>query len=154
MRGNWAREGPGPFWQNAMPMPQFAERPLSPHLQVYRPVYTMVLSILHRVSGIWLSACALLFVGWIAAAAIGQRAYDCAAAVLAGLPMRIVLAFALAAFWYHLFAGIRHLAWDAGFGFAKAAARASGWAVVLLAAAAFVATLLLSRAGRFLAGLP
>lgn len=137
-----------------MPMPQFAERPLSPHLQVYRPVYTMALSILHRASGIWLSACALVFVAWVAAAAIGPQAYDCVAAVLAGLPMRIVLALALAAFWYHLFAGIRHLAWDAGFGFAKSTARASGWAIVVLAVAAYFATLLLTPAGRFLAGLP
>jgi succinate dehydrogenase / fumarate reductase cytochrome b subunit len=70
------------------------------------------------------------------------------------MPMRIALALALAAFWYHLFAGLRHLAWDAGYGFEKKTARRSGAVVVLLAAAAFAATLLLSPAGRFLAGLP
>ena len=68
--------------------------------------------------------------------------------------MRVVLGLALAAFWYHLFAGIRHLAWDAGFGFEKKVARASGALVVATAAAAFAATLLLTPAGRFLAGLP
>lgn len=135
-----------------MPLP--ADRPLSPHLQVYRPMYTMVLSILHRASGLYLSACGFLFVAWIAAAALGQDAYACATGVLASLPMRIVLALALAAFWYHLFAGIRHLAWDAGFGFEKKAARASGAVVVVTAAAAFAATLLLTPAGRFLAGHP
>jgi succinate dehydrogenase / fumarate reductase cytochrome b subunit len=66
--------------------------------------------------------------------------------------MRIVLALALAAFWYHLFAGIRHLFWDAGIGFEKKAARGSGYLAVALAAAAFAATLLTSPAGRFLAG--
>lgn len=135
-----------------MPLP--ADRPLSPHLQVYRPMYTMVLSILHRASGLYLSACAFLFVAWLAAAALGPDAYACATGFLSTLPMRIVLALALAAFWYHLFAGIRHLAWDAGFGFEKKVARASGALVVATAAAAFAATLLLSSAGRFLAGQP
>ena len=105
---------PDPFWQNSLAMPQSADRPLSPHLQVYRPMYTMVLSILHRASGLYLSACGFLFVAWLSAAALGPDAYACATDILAGLPMRIVLAIALAAFWYHLFAGIRHLAWDVG----------------------------------------
>ncbi len=114
----------------------------------------MVLSILHRASGVYLSACGFLWVAWVSAAALGPEAYACAAALFAGLPMRIVLALALAAFWYHLFAGIRHLAWDAGFGFEKKAARASVAVAVVLAAAAFAATLLLTPAGRFLAGWP
>jgi succinate dehydrogenase / fumarate reductase cytochrome b subunit len=135
-------------------MPQSAERPLSPHLQVYRPMYTTVLSILHRASGVYLSACGFLFVAWVAAAALGPDAYACVTHFLGRLPMRIVLAFALAAFWYHLFAGIRHLFWDAGVGFEKKAARVSGYLVVALAAAAFLATLLLTPAGRFLAGWP
>jgi succinate dehydrogenase / fumarate reductase cytochrome b subunit len=135
-------------------MPHSADRPLSPHLQVYRPMYTTVLSILHRASGLYLSACAFLLVAWISAAALGAETYACVAAFLSGLPMRIVLALALAAFCFHLFAGIRHLAWDAGFGFEKKTARATGWLVVLLAASAFVAVLVLTPAGRFLAGAP
>lgn len=135
-------------------MPQYSERPLSPHLQVYRPTYATVLSILHRASGVYLSACGFLFVAWVAAAALGPDAYACVTHLLTGLPMRIVLALALAAFWYHLFAGIRHLSWDAGFGFEKKVARGSGYLVVALAAAAFLATLLLTPAGRFLVGWP
>jgi succinate dehydrogenase / fumarate reductase cytochrome b subunit len=114
----------------------------------------MVLSILHRASGLYLSLCGFLFVAWLAAAALGPDAYACVADVLATLPMRIVLAAGLAAFWYHLFAGLRHLAWDAGYGFERRTARRSGYTVALLATAAFVATLLLSPAGRFVAGLP
>ncbi len=68
--------------------------------------------------------------------------------------MRFVLALALAAFWYHLFAGIRHLFWDAGYGFEKSSARRSGAMVVLAAAAALVATALMTPAGRFFAGAP
>ena len=135
-------------------MPHSADRPLSPHLQVYRPIYTLVLSILHRASGVYLSACGFLLVAWLAAAAIGAGTYACGTQAFTRLPMRIVLALALAAFWYHLFAGIRHLSWDAGFGFEKRTARGSGYLVVALAAAAFLATLFLSPAGRFLAGWP
>lgn len=117
-------------------------------------MYTMVLSILHRASGLYLSACAFLFVGWMLAAALGPEAHACAQAFLSSLPMRLVLAVALAAFWYHLFAGIRHLAWDAGFGFEKRTARRSGRVMFVLAAAAFAATLAFTPAGRFVAGLP
>jgi len=117
-------------------------------------MYTTVLSILHRASGLYLSACALLFVGWMLAAALGPEAYACAQAFFASLPMRIVLALALAAFWYHLLAGIRHLAWDAGFGFEKHAARRSGRLMFVLAAAAFAATLVFTPAGRYVAGFP
>jgi succinate dehydrogenase cytochrome b subunit len=135
-----------------MPLP--AERPLSPHLQVYRLMYTMVLSGLHRMSGLFLSGCGFLLVAWFAAAAMGPETYARAAACLSSLPMRILLLLALAAFWYHAFAGLRHLAWDAGFGFEKKAARASGALVVLLAAAAFAISLIATPAGRFFAGMP
>ena len=134
-------------------MPKTVERPLSPHLQIYRPMYTMVLSILHRLSGLYLAAAGFLFVTWLSSAAMGEDAYGCVAAILSGAPMRVALALALAAFWYHLFAGLRHLAWDAGYGFEKKSARRSGAIVVMLAAAAFAATILLSPAGRFLAGI-
>jgi succinate dehydrogenase / fumarate reductase cytochrome b subunit len=117
-------------------------------------MYTMVLSILHRASGLYLSACGFLFVAWIAAAALGPDAYACAIGTFATLPMRVVLALALAAFWYHLFAGIRHLAWDSGHGFEKRTARLSGYVMFACAFLAFVATLLLTPVGRFLAGAP
>lgn len=117
-------------------------------------MYTMVLSGLHRMSGLYLSACAFLFVGWILAAALGPEAHACVAAFCATLPVRIVLALGLAAFWYHLFAGIRHLAWDAGYGFEKRTARLSGRIMFACALLAFAATLVLTPAGRFLAGLP
>jgi succinate dehydrogenase / fumarate reductase cytochrome b subunit len=153
-RANWLREARIPFWQNSLAMRTPAERPLSPHLQVYRPQYTMVLSILHRTSGLWLSACGFLFVGWLLAAALGPEPYACAIAFLSTFGIRIVLALGLAAFWYHLFAGLRHLAWDAGHGFEKRTARLSGRVMFVCALAAFIATLVLTPAGRFFAGAP
>lgn len=143
-----------PFWQNGLSMAYPSERPLSPHLSVYRPMYTTVLSILHRASGLYLSACGFLFVGWLLAAALGPDAYACATAFFTSLALRITLALALAAFWYHFFAGIRHLAWDAGYGFEKRTARRSGRLMFACAAAAFATTLIFTPAGRFLAGLP
>ena len=144
-----------PFWQNSLAMkpPESADsRPLSPHLQVYRPMYTMVLSILHRATGMFLSLASLILVGWIIAAAIGESAYDAVSACLGSLPFRLLLAAALADFWYHLFAGLRHLAWDAGYGFGRTAARAGGLIVVVSAATAFALTLWLTPAGRWLGG--
>lgn len=154
MRGIWPWEALTPFWQNGLAMQSPAERPLSPHLQVYRPMYTMVLSILHRASGLYLSACSLLFVAWLAAIAAGPAAYSGASRFFSSLAVRLVLTAALAAFWYHFFAGIRHLAWDAGLGFEKTSSRRSAAVVLVCAAAAFAATMCLSRAGRWLMGAP
>lgn len=126
------------------------DRPLSPHLQVYRLAFPMVLSGLHRISGLALSACSLLLVGWLVAVARGPAAYAAAGRFFASLPVRLVLVAALVAFWYHLFAGLRHLAWDAGLGFGKSAIRKTGGTVVALAAAASILTL--AMAWRFLAG--
>lgn len=117
-------------------------------------MYTMVLSMAHRMSGLCLSVAGFALVAWLVAAATGPEAYACAVACLSTLPMRIALFVALAAFWYHLFAGLRHLAWDLGIGFEKRVARASGALVVLLATSAVAASLYLTPAGRFFAGSP
>lgn len=154
MRGICPWEGTAPFWQNSLLMRLPAERPLSPHLSVYRPLYTMVLSMTHRMTGLFLSIGAFALVAWFAAAAAGPECYARAVTCLSTLPARILLFLALGAFWFHLFAGMRHLAWDVGYGFSKAAARASGALVVLLALGALAASLWLTPAGRFLAGLP
>lgn len=120
------------------------DRPLSPHLQVYRLALTTVLSGLHRIAGLALSASSLLLVGWLVAAARGPEAYATALRYFSSMPLRLVLAAALVAFWYHLFNGLRHMAWDAGLGFEKAVARKSGMTVVALAALASIATLALA----------
>ena len=124
------------------------DRPLSPHLQVFRLVFVMVLSGMHRISGLALSAGSLLLIGWLVAAARGPEAYATATRYFSSVPVRLVLAAALIAFWYHLFAGLRHMAWDAGLGFDKAVARKSGLTVVALASLASIMTLAL--AWRFL----
>ena len=110
------------------------ERPLSPFMN-YRWQYTNTLSILHRATGIALSIGLLLFVYWLVSAANGADAYASAQAVFAH-PVTIVLLVGFSfAFFYHLLNGVRHLVWDAGHGFEKSKARASGYLVIIGAVA-------------------
>ena len=119
-------------------------RPLSPFVfgpggLLYRWQYTMALSILHRAMGCVLSVGLLLLVYWLAAAARGAQAYAQAQQVLAHPLAKLVLAFFSFAFFFHLMNGVRHLVWDAGYGFEKKVARRSGWTVFLGAIAVTVA---------------
>ena len=117
------------------------QRPLSPHLGIYRFMYTMATSIAHRITGVVLSAGLLLLVGWLLAAAQGGEAFATATAVLSSGLVKLLLAGWLLAFCYHLCNGLRHLGWDLGFGLEKPEARRSAIVVVaatLLLAAAFI----------------
>lgn len=106
------------------------KRPLSPHLQVYRPQITSVLSIMHRISGVALSLGSLMLVCWLVSAAMSEEAFAGVQAFLKS-PVGLTMMFGwTAALFYHLFAGIRHLAWDAGFGFEKHQYVRSGYAIV------------------------
>jgi succinate dehydrogenase / fumarate reductase, cytochrome b subunit len=108
-------------------------RPLSPHLQVYRPQLTSVLSISHRITGILLSAGTILAVVWVVALASGPEAYQSVNGFLgSGLGLLLMLVWTFSLF-YHLLNGIRHLCWDAGWLLDLRGAYASGWAVVALA---------------------
>ena len=105
-------------------------RPLSPHLQVYRWQLTSVLSILHRFTGIALSAGSILLVAWLLAAAQGPQAYAGMRGFL-GSWIGLVLLFGwTVALFYHLCNGIRHLWWDTGRGLELPQVYAGGWAVV------------------------
>lgn len=110
-----------------------ASRPLSPHLQVYRWQISNTLSILHRLTGVALSVGALALVSWLLALASGQAAYAQLNWAFTSLPGQLFLVGWTFCFFYHLCNGLRHLAWDAGYGFEKAVARKSGIAVVTVA---------------------
>jgi succinate dehydrogenase / fumarate reductase cytochrome b subunit len=107
-------------------------RPLSPHLQVYKPQLTSVLSILHRLTGIALAIGTLLLVWWLVAAASGPEAYDAAQGFIGSILGRLLLLGWTFALFYHLANGIRHLAWDSGWGFELSTAYSTGWAVVIV----------------------
>lgn len=111
------------------------DRPLSPHLQIYKPQLTSVLSITHRATGIALAVGTLLLVWWLAAAAAGPEAYEAAQGFIGSVLGRLLLFGWTYALFYHLCNGIRHLFWDAGRGFELVNAYRSGWAVVLVSIA-------------------
>lgn len=110
-----------------------SKRPLSPHLQIYRPQLTSVLSITHRASGIFLALAAVLLVIWLAALATGPEAFASAQAVLGSWPMLLLAFLVSGAAAYHFCNGIRHLFWDAGYGYELKTVYRSGWTVVMAA---------------------
>ena len=99
---------------------KLTNRPLSPHLQVYKWPISMASSILHRATGVALSVGTLLLVWWLAAAASSDASYATASGFIRSWFGVLLLLGWTASLWYHFCAGIRHLAWDAGYGFAKA----------------------------------
>ncbi|GAB4197285.1 MAG: succinate dehydrogenase, cytochrome b556 subunit [Wenzhouxiangellaceae bacterium] len=111
-------------------------RPLSPHLQVYRPQLTSVLSIMHRLTGLILLLFALLWLSWLAALVNGAEAYAKLTSLLAGLPGQLILIAVSWALFYHMANGIRHLLWDAGWLLDLSGAYASGWTVLIVSFAA------------------
>lgn len=124
-------------------------RPVSPNIQNYRPQLTSVLSILNRLTGVILSACALMLVAWLVAGAAGPQAYAVVQGVIGSWIGRIVMCSATLAFFFHLCGGIRHLVWDTVHGFELRSIYISGWAVVAatlaLTAAAWIAGGLMER---------
>jgi succinate dehydrogenase / fumarate reductase cytochrome b subunit len=124
-------------------------RPISPHLQVYKPQLTSVLSILHRITGVALAIGTILLVYWLIAAASGPEAFASAEALIGSWLGRVLLLGWTFALYFHLTNGIRHLFWDAGLGFELKTVYASGWTVVALAA---ILTLISFIAGYVLAG--
>jgi succinate dehydrogenase / fumarate reductase cytochrome b subunit len=117
-----------------------SHRPLSPHLQIYRPQLTSVLSITHRATGVALAVGTLLLVYWLLAAASGPDAYADARSLLGSWYGRLVLLGFSYALYFHLCNGIRHLFWDVGLGFELRAAYASGTMVIIASLALTIAS--------------
>lgn len=115
-------------------------RPLSPNWQNWRWHVTMTASILHRLAGILLYLGLLVLAGWVLALAEGRPAFDAYAALLMSVPGLALLFLVTLSGFFHLANGIRHLAWDLGFGFRLKTADATAWVALgfgLLATAAF-----------------
>ncbi len=109
-------------------------RPLSPHLQVYRPQLTSVLSIMNRLSGIATSVGTLLMVWWLVASAGSPSGYASMQSFVGSWFGILVMFGWTIALVYHFVGGIRHLAWDAGYGFDLPQVYASGWAAIIATA--------------------
>ena len=105
-------------------------RPLSPHLQVYKPQLTSILSILHRGTGIVLSIGSIFLVSWIFVLTLGESAYQIYSQLVNNWFGKLVIFGFTFGLFYHLSNGIRHLFWDAGYGYDLKDAYISGFAVI------------------------
>ena len=114
------------------------DRPLSPHLQIYRLQLTSVMSITHRLTGLCLGLGSIALVGWLMAAAGGGQYFKCAQLAAGSIPGRILLFVWTLCLVYHLMNGVRHLVWDTGRGLELKQVYRSGWFVVV---ATFVLTI-------------
>lgn len=110
------------------------DRPLSPHISIYRWPITMALSILHRTTGVALSLGFVVFVAWLFDAAYGPEAYAGFVSVMDSVIGRLFLIGWSFAFFFHLANGARHLVWDTGRGLEKRQADLSAWLVLATAA--------------------
>ena len=106
------------------------ERPLSPHLEIYKPQLTMVLSITHRFTGVGLAVGTLFLTWWLIAAAMGPEAYQFTQSIYGSWFGTLVLFGFSVSLFYHLCNGIRHLFWDVGLGYEIETVYRSGWSVV------------------------
>ncbi|MHB0950680.1 MAG: succinate dehydrogenase, cytochrome b556 subunit [Allorhizobium sp.] len=95
------------------------KRPLSPHLQIYKPIPTMVMSIMHRVTGAGLYFGTLLVAWWLIAASSGAAYFEWVSWFMGTILGRVVLLGYTWALLHHMLGGLRHLLWDLGYGFEK-----------------------------------
>ena len=107
-------------------------RPLSPHLQVYRWQMTSVLSILHRGTGLFLVLGSVMIAFWVVALSLGHDIFASYQAWLGSLLGKVLLAGWSFSLFFHWANGIRHLLWDAGWGYEIERVYITGWIVVLL----------------------
>ena len=105
------------------------DRPLSPHLSVYKFKYTLVSSITNRLTGLVLSVALLVLAYWLMALSSGPEAYDKAVVVLSHPVFKLIFAGVAFCFVYHFVAGVRHLVWDTGRGMEKRQSQRSAWLV-------------------------
>lgn len=119
------------------------ERPLSPHLQIYRIQMTSVSSILTRITGHALMAGVILGVWWLLAAAVSEQYFTLANAVMTSWFGKLVMTGSLWAVWYHYLAGLRHLLFDARLGLEIKTAELLGWACIIGSVVLTVLTLVI-----------
>jgi succinate dehydrogenase / fumarate reductase cytochrome b subunit len=106
-------------------------RPLSPHLQIYRPQLNSITSIFVRITGNGLIVGAILVVWWLMAAATGAAYFETVDGLVTSILGDIVMALSVLALWYHALGGVRHLIWDTGRGLDVETSDKMGWAMII-----------------------
>tara|TARA_R110002126_G_scaffold44807_11_gene127486 strand:- start:1388 stop:1783 length:396 start_codon:yes stop_codon:yes gene_type:complete len=119
-------------------------RPLSPHISIYKPIPTMVMSIIHRITGAALYFGTMLVAWWLIAAASGEAYFDYVNSIFGSILGRLVLFGYTWALIHHMLGGIRHFVWDMGKGFDKDVTTKMAWATL---AGSIVLTILVWIAG-------
>ena len=117
-------------------------RPLSPHLQIYRKQLNSATSILNRITGIAMLGSALLIVWWLLAAATGKAYFDLVDGLMTSMLGDVVMTLSVLGLWYHTLGGLRHLIWDTGRGLELEAADRMGWAMIVGAMVLTILTLI------------
>ena len=112
-----------------------AERPLSPHLQIYRPLINMMMSIVHRLTGAALYFGTILLVWWLTAAATSEHYFNFVNGLAGTLPGKIVLFGYTWALMHHLLGGLRHFIWDTGHGYDLKTIDRLSWGTLILSIA-------------------
>ena len=108
-----------------------SDRPLSPHLTIYRPQMNSMTSIFVRITGNAMAVAALMIVWWFVAAAAGPGAFAWADGFLRSWFGDLVLFLSVWALWYHALGGLRHLIWDFGYGIDMDSATAMAWVMII-----------------------
>ena len=120
------------------------KRPLSPHLQIYKPQLTSVLSIMHRGTGVFLSLGALALTCWLISLAIGEEIFNSFHQYMRTWYGKLFLAGFIFSLFYHLVNGVRHLCWDAGLGLDISTTYKSGYLIMFLSIVLTIITLFLN----------
>ena len=124
------------------------KRPLSPHLSIYKPIPTMVMSILHRITGVALYFGMFLFAWWLFAAATSQAYFEWVNTFFGSIMGRLILFGFTWALLHHLVGGLRHFLWDTGRGFDKHFSTKLAWATLALSLAGTLAIWLIGYSVR------
>jgi len=126
-----------------------AARPLSPHLQIYRPMLTMMMSIAHRITGVGNAVGFALLTWWLVAISIGPGAYATVDHFFSSIIGRLLLLLFTWSLIHHMLGGIRHLIWDTGAGLDKTSIEVFAWLTII---SSIVLTVLIWIAGYALMG--
>jgi succinate dehydrogenase / fumarate reductase cytochrome b subunit len=122
---------------------KLVKRPLSPHLQIYKPQLTSILSITHRGTGVFLSLGALLLTCWLVSLAVSEKAFNSLHLHTAFWYGKLFLIGFVFSLYYHLANGVRHLFWDVGLGLEISTTYKSGYFTVAISIALTLATIFL-----------
>ena len=116
--------------------------PLSPHLQIYKPQITSLLSISHRISGVALNFVLLILVLGLLCITLGESYFELLISLITSFPIKIIIFLAILGFSYHFLNGIRHIIWDFGFHLGNRSSAIFGYIII---ATSFISSIFISR---------